>query len=324
MRIVFFGATDLGFQCCEQLFEAGEEVVGIFTIPEDFRISYSATPVRNVTFRSFEDLAASNKVPLSYVTTKMSDEGYIEKLREWRADFGLVVGWYYMVPRVVRDLFPKGVAGIHASLLPKYRGGAPLAWAIINGEQETGVTLFYFDAGVDTGDVIAQERFPIAHEDTIKTVYEKATRASVGVLRDHVSLIRQGEAPRVQQDHTAATQFPQRSPDDGLIEWTSKSAEQVYNWVRAQTRPYPGAFTFLGQEKVTIWKASLPREYRGNAAAGCVVTDLPEAMDSFGVWCADGQMLHVVEVGVGDGVHMSGADFIKERGVGAGTILGRA
>jgi methionyl-tRNA formyltransferase len=262
MRIVFFGATELGFRCCQQLFEAGEEVVGIFTIPQEFRISYSPAPVRNVTFRSFEELAGEHHVPLVHVTTKMSDEQYVERLRGWRPDFGIVIGWYYMIPRVVRELFPRGVTGIHASLLPKYRGGAPLVWAIINGEDKAGVTLFYFDGGVDTGDVIAQQEFPITRDDTIRTVYEKATEASLAVLRDYVPLIRRGAAPRSPQDHSAATQFPQRKPEDGLIDW-DKSAEEIRNFIRAQTKPYPGAFTFLNGKKVVIWDADVSDETPG-------------------------------------------------------------
>lgn len=256
MRIVFFGATDLGFRCCEQLFEAGENVVGIFTMPEEFRISYSLEPVRNVTFRNFEELADRHNVPLIHVTTKMSDDHYVETLRNWRPDFGLVIGWYYMIPRVLLEMFPRGVAGIHASLLPKYRGGAPLVWAIMNGERKAGVTLFYFDGGVDTGDVIAQQEFTITSEDTIRTVYDKATQASLSILSDYVPLIRSGEAPRVRQDHSAATQFPQRKPADGLIDW-EKSPEEIRNFIRAQTKPYPGAFTFISGKKVVIWDADI-------------------------------------------------------------------
>jgi methionyl-tRNA formyltransferase len=259
MRIVFFGATELGFRCCQQLIESGEEVAGIFTIPQEFRISYSNQPVRNVTFRDFEELAGAHDIPLMHVTTKMSDEQYVETLRNWRPDFGLVIGWYYMVPRVLRELFPRGVAGIHASLLPKYRGGAPLVWAIINGEEKAGVSFFYFDGGVDTGDLIAQQEFPVGRDDTIKTVYEKATRASLAVLRDYMPLLRRGNAPRTPQDHGAATQFPQRKPEDGLIDW-GRSAEEIRNFIRAQTKPYPGAFTYIEGKKVVIWDADVTQE----------------------------------------------------------------
>ncbi|MEW6542404.1 MAG: methionyl-tRNA formyltransferase [Nitrospirota bacterium] len=256
MRIVFFGATEMGYRCCRQLLETGEDIVGILSIPQEFRISYAPAPVRNVTFRDFADLAGRYDIPLLSVTGKMSDPQYVTTLKNWRPDFGLAIGWYYMIPRAVRELFPLGVAGIHASLLPKYRGGAPLVWAMINGERETGVTLFHFDDGVDTGDVIAQQAIEIEAHDTIKTLYEKATRASLEVLRRQIPLLREGTAPRVPQDHEAATQFPQRRPEDGLIDW-SKSPDEIRNFIRAQTKPYPGAYTLINGKKIIIWDADV-------------------------------------------------------------------
>jgi methionyl-tRNA formyltransferase len=234
----------------------GENVVGLLSIPREFRISYSPTLVRNVTFRGLEDLAAKHGIPLTYVTKKMNNPEYVAAISALRPDFGLVVGWYHMIPRVIRDLFPKGVAGVHASLLPKYRGGAPLVWAMINGQQKTGVTLFYFADGVDTGDIIAQKVIEISCADTIREVYEKASVVSADLVRELVPLIRQGKAPRCPQNHALATQFPQRKPEDGLIDWT-QPAEQIRNFIRAQTKPYPGAFTCLGGKKVIIWDADI-------------------------------------------------------------------
>ncbi len=256
MRIVFLGATELGYQCLQQLFKMREEVVGIFSIPEEFRISYSTIQVRNVTFRSFEDLAKEHKVPLVYVTSKMSNPEYIEALQTWQPDFGLAIGWYYMIPRSVRDKFPRSVIGIHASLLPKYRGGAPLVWAMIKGETKTGVTLFYLDDGVDTGNIIAQKEIDIGRDDTIKILYDKAVQASIDLVREFIPLIRSGIAPRIPQDHAVATQFPQRRPEDGLIDW-SRGAEEIRNFIRAQTKPYPGAFTIIGGKKIIIWEADV-------------------------------------------------------------------
>jgi methionyl-tRNA formyltransferase len=321
MRIVFFGATALGYECCRELLDRGENVVGIFTIPREFRISYSQTPVTNVTFRSFDELAQGRGVPLVEVTGRMSEPRYAEALRAWQPHFGLVVGWYYMIPAALRELFPLGVAGIHASLLPKYRGGAPLVWAIINGEAETGVSLFYFDGGVDTGDLIAQRRIGISADDTIGTVYDRATRASLDLVRECVPLVRAGVAPRVEQDHGAATTFPQRKPEDGLIDWGGLSARQAYDWVRAQTRPYPGAFARLRGERVTIWRAELPGAGSSRAAAARAPGAIEVARGGaggFGVWCADGRLLNVLEVEAERGGAMGGAEFLRARAVGAG------
>lgn len=311
MRIAFFGATDLGYQCCNQLLEMGEEVVGIFSIPQNFRISYAPNGVHNVTFRSFEDMASTHHIPLVYVTKKMGASEYLDVLREWQPDFGLVIGWYYMIPQTVRQLFPKAVGGIHASLLPKYRGGAPLVWAIINGETKAGVSFFYFEDGVDTGDIIAQNTVSITLDDTIKTVYDKVTHASLDLIQTHVPRIRNGTALRLAQNHTEATLFPQRAPEDGMIDWYRLSATQVYNWIRAQTRPYPGAFTVLNGHKVTLWRASLSVLQAQELRPGVIVTPVPETPDACGIGCADGRLIYVHEVEVDGGDTLSGSAFAK-------------
>lgn len=254
MRIVFFGATEFGHRCCETLLDAGENVVGIFSIPQEFKISYSKTPVKNVNYRSFEDLAKKHDVPLTYVTGKMGD--YVETIRQLKPDFGLAIGWYYMIPRGIRELCAKGVAGIHASLLPRYKGNAPLVWAIINGETKTGVSFFYFEDGVDAGDLIAQQEIAIERDDTIKTVYDKVTVASLDILRRYIPLLRQGTAPRTPQPASNEPAYPARKPEDGLIDW-AKSPEEIRNFIRAQTKPYPGAFTYIAGKKVTIWDADI-------------------------------------------------------------------
>lgn len=317
MRVIFMGASELGWECCRTLFEIGQEVVGIFSIPPEFRISWSTTPVRNVRFRSFEDLARAYSVPLTYVTKKMSNPEYKEMVRTLQPDILVVIGWYYMVPRSLRGLAPLGAVGIHASLLPKYRGGAPLVWAIINGETQTGVSLFHFADGVDDGDLIAQSAIEIAFEDDIAQVVRKSMDASVQLVRDYIPMLAAGNAPRIPQDHTQATVVPQRKPEDGLLDWRTKSAEQAYNWIRAQTRPYPGAFTYLGHERLTIWKACLDDKRKSENQAGGIVPWLPDAPDAFGVWCADRRLLCVLEVGLSNGRIMSGADLVNTHAISA-------
>jgi methionyl-tRNA formyltransferase len=258
MRTIFFGATDLGYQCCERLLDRGENIVGLFTIPREFRISYSPTqPVKNVLFRDLHQLADRHGIPLVEVTGKMDE--YIGKVAELHPDLIVVIGWYYMVPRRMRELASKGCVGVHASLLPRYRGGAPLVWAMINGEPEAGVTLFHFADGIDDGDIIAQQSFPIESTDTIREVLDKATRASIEIVETYLPRLAEGTAPRTAQDHSRATLLPQRSPDDGLIDWAWDPV-RINNFIRAQTKPYPGAFTYIGGKRVTIWSADVTPE----------------------------------------------------------------
>jgi len=289
VRIVFIGASELGWECCRVLFERGQNIVGILSAPREFRISWSPSGVTNVRHRSFDDLAAAHDVPLRLMTTKMRDSA------EWIAglhpDLLVVAGWYHLIPKSMLANVPLGAVGLHNSLLPRYRGGAPLVWSIINGESETGVTLFYLADGVDDGDIVGQQAFPIAFEDTIADVVRKAIDAAVDVVARHVPEIALGAAPRIPQDHATATTFPQRGPEDGLLDWNAKSARQAYDWVRAQTRPYPGAFTWRGSEKLTIWRASLLDEM-AVAPPGTFVRE-----DA--VVCADQRLLRLDEVSVG-------------------------
>jgi len=315
MRVLFFGATEIGHRCCRQLLEMGEEVVGIFSIPERFQISYSIGPVRNVMFRSFEGLAADAGVPLIYVTGNMTDPGCEEAVRRLEPDFGLVIGWYYLIPKSLRQVFSRGVAGIHASLLPRYRGGAPLVWAIINGESATGVSLFYLADGVDDGDLIAQQKFPIGSDDDIRAVHDRAAEASVELISQYTPMIRRGNAPRIPQDNTQAERFPQRSPEDGLIPWETKSARQVHDWIRAQTRPYFGAYSCLEGERIVVWRSLLSDATAPpTAGPGTLVVN----GDALSVSCRDGRLLELREVGLEDGSVATGFEFAKIRGLGTG------
>ncbi len=255
MRIVFFGASELGYDCCESIIQAGMDVVGVFTIEQNFKISYSPDkPVKNYLFKDFGQLGKEYNIPVFTINGDLKD--YYEELKELKPDFILAVGWYYMIPPKMLNLAVKGGGGIHGSLLPKYRGNAPFVWAMINGESETGVSFFYFSDGVDTGDIIAQERFRIANEDTIANVLYNAKQASIKILSEHLPLIANGTADRLKQNHSNATYYPKRSPEDGEINWNWNS-EQIRNFIRAQTKPYPGAFTIINGKKITIWEADI-------------------------------------------------------------------
>lgn len=258
MRVLFFGASELGYDCCESLISCNTDIVGIFTIPREYSIKYKdekeRISLKNVTFKDFNELGNKYNIPVTTVEGNLS--AHLEYIQKLKPDLILVIGWYYMIPKVIMDLPSKGAIGIHASLLPKYRGNAPLVWAIINGETKSGVSLFYFDDGVDTGDIIAQKKFSISPSDTIKEVLKKTKKCSKDILLEYIPLLEKGIAPRIKQDHSKATIFPKRTPKDGEIDW-ALPGDQIKNFIRAQTRPYPGAFTIIQGKKVTIWDADI-------------------------------------------------------------------
>lgn len=254
LKVAVLSSTRFGYRCIEEALVGlpGMQLCGIVTTPRNIRISYSESPVDIVTHADFSAIAQTTGCGLVELSAQPVAEDYLKPLSEWKADVAIALGWYYMVPKAVREAVD--CLGIHASLLPRYRGGAPLPWAIINGEKETGVTLFYLEGGVDSGDILGQRRIPITREDTIATLYEKIEDASINVLTDIVPALAAGTAVRVPQDESEATVFPQRTPADGLINW-DQPTRKVYDFIRAQTAPYPGAFWHHDGTKVTVWEA---------------------------------------------------------------------
>jgi methionyl-tRNA formyltransferase len=217
-----------------------------------FSISYRPEGVTNVLHADFHSLASQAGVPVHSMEGKMADPALVDQVRRWAPDAIVVVGWYHMVPRAIREIAP--VYGMHASLLPDYSGGAPLVWAIINGEQRTGITLFKMDEGVDSGEIAGQLATPIYPEDTIATLYARIEELGLELLRTQMPRLATGDAVLTPQEHSKRRVFPQRKPEDGQIDWTW-NARRIYDFVRAQTRPYPGAFTFHAGRKIMIWEA---------------------------------------------------------------------
>lgn len=257
MKIVFLGATKFSEAMLLHLLENNIPVAKLFTIPSEFSISYSATKVKNY---NFADLAAIGKkfgIPCALVDSVNGStiNDYYNEIQSLSPDVILVMGWYYMVPKKIRDLAVYGAWGIHASLLPEYAGGAPLVWAIIKGQKKTGVSLFRLDNGVDDGDIISQAEIIIEDNDTIKEVYQKAIDVSKKILSD--SLLNIHEVQFHPQDKTKIKVYPQRKPEDGEID-LSWPARQIHNFIRAQAPPYPGAFIRTSDnKKIIIEKAKI-------------------------------------------------------------------
>jgi methionyl-tRNA formyltransferase len=256
MKIVFLGSTEFGYNCCKEIIRQGHNILKIYTSAKSFNISYSDKPVKNYLHIDFTDFSKKYNIPVKEISDGFSSKDYFEEIKSLSPDLIIVIGWYYMVPKKIREIAPKGCIGIHASLLPKYRGGAPLNWAMINGEKKAGVSLFYLEGGVDDGDLINQKEIIIEPEDDISNIRKKAEIFSVEMLSESLPLIENNTVKPIKQDESKATYVPQRKPEDGLIDW-SKSPEEIKNFIRAQTKPYPGAFTIINNKKITIWDADI-------------------------------------------------------------------
>ena len=266
MKIAFVGASSFGLRCLEAVLgQPGCEVVGILSLPETFSISYRPGGVRNVLHADFEPIARRHGIAFHVMHGAMGDPEIVGLFRSWKPDLVLAAGWYHLIPAAIRDIAP--ALGLHASLLPDYSGGAPLVWAMINGEKRAGITLFRFDDGVDSGPIVAQAEEPILDDDTIATLYARVEARGIELLQRAFPAIAAGRAQYRPQDASRRRVFPQRAPEDGRIDWRWP-ARRVYDFIRAQSRPYPGAFSTFRGERLTIWRAALPGAADSHPVAG--------------------------------------------------------
>jgi methionyl-tRNA formyltransferase len=250
LRIVVFGYHTVGYRCLKELLERGEEVSTIVTHQDD--------PSEHIWYESVAELGQAAGIAVRSPKTPNTPP-FIRYLRTLQPD--LIVSFYYrrLLSREVLAIPRLGGINLHGSLLPKYRGRAPVNWVLVNGETQTGVTLHHMTEQVDAGDIIAQRPVDVTFEDTAPTLFEKVAQAALELWRETYPLIKAGVAPRQPQDPTQATYFGARRPDDGRIAW-DRPALGLYNLVRAVTTPYPGAFTFLRGKKLYIWSSRLIQE----------------------------------------------------------------
>lgn len=253
MKLIFVGSTRFGLRCFDaSLAIPNIKIVGVVTAPKTFSISYRPDGVTNVLYADIAARARSNGIPVTIVDGPMSKPSLLSLIAELKPDAFLVSGWYHMIPKNWRAIAP--AYGLHASLLPDYSGGAPLVWAIINGETKTGITLFQMDDGVDSGPIVGQKAEPILPDDTIATLYARIEDRGLELIREMLPRLASGTLELRPQDEAKRRIMSQRTPEDGLIDW-SKDAHVVDRYIRAQTRPYPGAFSYFNGRPLYIWKA---------------------------------------------------------------------
>jgi len=279
VRTVWVSFDTIGRDCLEAAAEVGAEIVGVVTLPGPIDPDRSGQC-------AFDDIAARLGAELVETTQVNSNETLLS-LRALDPELVFVVGWSQLVGDPFIALGREGVFGMHPTLLPRHRGRAPIPWAILSGLARTGVTLFEItDSTADSGAIVGQAVVDIAPDETATTLFERLARAHVELIREYVPQLLRRSAPRVPQDARRASAWPRRTPADGIIDWDTR-APYLYDWVRAQTRPYPGAFTFRGDDRVVVWRAR-PVDLEAAAPAGTVVAERPEGPV---VACGEGALL---------------------------------
>lgn len=255
-RIAFLGSKDAGLRVLAALVDVPDaDIVGI-ACPDDRADDRSR-------LAAFDESAARHSVPLAVVNRAADLEACLEA---WRPALVIVCGWYQRIP--VERHPSIAFFGFHASPLPRYRGGAPLPWQIINGEPSLGLSFFELTAGLDEGRIVAQAQRPLGPDDTIADALAWVEACAPALLAEHAGALMSGDAELREQDGTLASYCSQRTPADGLIDWRAP-AQRVHDFVRAQTRPYPGAFTRLPDGRVLrLWRTAVDaRSYLGPPGA---------------------------------------------------------
>ncbi len=271
MRIVFIGATIFGYKCLQAAERIDNcEIVGVLTAPQFFCHPSCEEKIENVQYADISSFCKPLNIPCYVMEKGMKDMMLLDQISSLKPDVFLVSGWYHIIPLLWRKVAP--AYGLHASLLPDYSGWSPLVWAMINGEKKTGITFFRLASGVDNGPIIGQKETPIYDHDTIATLYKRIEELGVQLVTENLPKLSEGNATETVQDEKIRRVFPQRLPKDGQIDWTKTNTE-IYNFVRAQTKPYPGAFTIYEGKKLTIWESNkVSEDPKINCTLGEVVT----------------------------------------------------
>ena len=248
MRFGWIGVHQEGRPALSRLLDAGAPLVAAITLKPELAAFRSGAD-------DYRALCERSGLPL-YEVANINDETSLQLLRELALDVVFVIGWSQILKPATLQSARIGVIGAHASLLPHNRGSAPVNWALIKGEQMTGNSLMWLAEGVDAGDLIDQTAFCISPYDTCATLYDRVAESNRDMLLRVLPRLLAGERPGAAQRHTNEPVLPRRRPSDGLVDW-SRDGATTYNFVRALTRPYPGAFSWLDKKRWTIWQAAL-------------------------------------------------------------------
>lgn len=297
MQVVFITHNELGLACLEELDLLDADIQAIYTRPQQDDISDQT---------SFEEFTARTDADLHRVSSVNSDEVKAQ-LRGYEPELLFVVGWSRLVDSEVIDMASTASLGMHPAPLPRGRGRAPIAWTLIKGLEKTQLSFFHLAEEADAGDLVGQQSIAIAKTDDAQRLYEKTVQAGRKLIREYYPEFESGTVPATPQNEDRATWWPKREPHHGLIDWR-QSQMAIYNWIRGQTRPYPGAFSYLNGRKVIIWSAHVPNRETTYVEPG-EIRGIDDQAVSIGTW--EGS-IEVTEIQVGDDPPRPGAALCRE------------
>lgn len=310
MRIVFMGTPEFSVPCLERLISDGEEVVGVFTQPDKpkgrgYEMAFS--PVK--------ECAIKHNIPVFQPKSMKTGEA-LEILKQLKPDLSIVVAYGKILPADILYAPKYNSINIHASLLPRYRGSAPIQWCVINGEKESGVTSMFMDEGIDTGDMLIKDSVEITENMTAGELHDKLSELGAEVLSKTVRALKNGELKPVKQNDDESCYAPMLTKELCPVDFT-KSAQEVHNSIRGLS-PWPVATAVLDGKKVKI-HASVLSQFTSQAQAGEIV----RADGALTVMCGDGKCIDITEIQLEGKKKMSVKDFLLGHKVEIGTIMKR-
>ncbi|GGH43897.1 methionyl-tRNA formyltransferase [Paenibacillus silvae] len=318
MNIVFMGTPEFAVPSLDMLMAEGYHVVGVVTQPDKpqgRKKVLTPTPVK----------AAAERYGLSvFQPIKLRDPEAVARLAEWKPDLIVTAAFGQILPKAVLDMPIRGCVNVHGSLLPKYRGGAPIQRSIINGESVTGVTLMYMAEGLDTGDMISRVEVPITDEDTSGTMFAKLSEAGSRLLQAEMPRLIAGETTAVPQDDSEASYARNLTREDEKLDW-SRTSRELFNQIRGLV-PFSGAFTMWDDQVFKVWAAANPAQAQtessavsgnGQAEPGTVLQ-----LNKTGIEVQTGNgSLWLTEVQPAGKKVMQAADFARGGTLKPGTVL---
>ena len=298
MRILFMGTPEFAVEQLKRLVETGHEICGVFTQPDKPK-----NRGMKMTFSPVKEYALTHGLEV-YQPTKMRDGNALAIVRELQPELIVVAAYGRILPEDILTLPPCGSINVHSSVLPKYRGAAPINWAILDGQKETGVTIMYMTRDLDAGDIVCSKKTDILPDEDAQELTHRLALLGADALEDAIEKIADGTAVRTPQDHSASTYAPMLSKDLSPMDWT-RSAQALHDQVRGLI-PWPCASMELGGKKVKVFKTRMGGEI--NAAAGTILTAGKQGLE---IACGDGHSLWILELQAEGGKRMMSADYLR-------------
>ncbi len=309
MKVLFFGTPEFAAVCLEKILLTDHEIAGVVCQPDKPR-----GRGRKVAIAEVKQAAIEKKLKILQ-PENLKDPFFLNELKTLEADFFCVVA-FRILPEEIFSMPPKGCVNLHASLLPKYRGAAPINWALINGENETGLTTFFIRKKIDTGDILMQRKIAIGPDETFDELYGRMAEAGGDLIVETMSKIESGDYSTIKQNDKEASKAPKIYPELGKIDW-KKSANEIHNLIRGLT-PKPGAYTVFSGNKIIIVKSKVV-DNPDNAGPGKVL--LADPKKGLIVGCGK-RALELLQVKPASRKVMTGAEFVRGKRIKEGILFG--